>query len=171
VKILNPGEQVKAVPDKARVIVIDELNQEVPIVDYDGCLMYPGGKIDDGETPVMAGRRELSEELGITIPEPKKLFTFQLMAENYPERDGTITPQRLLETDYFLAKMPEIKLGQRNLTEKEKLGKVAIKLVKINQLLEHIESHKTENERWPYFKSEITIVTRRLLELMVRLGG
>lgn len=42
-----------------------------------GMLEFPGGKIEDGETPEMAGRREVLEEVGITIPHQSSLVLFK----------------------------------------------------------------------------------------------
>lgn len=44
-----------------------------------GMLEFPGGKIEAGETPEMAGRREVFEEVGIEIPKevPLVLFKYQ----------------------------------------------------------------------------------------------
>ena len=44
-----------------------------------GMLEFPGGKIEVGETPEMAGRREVLEEVGLEIPSivPLVLFKYQ----------------------------------------------------------------------------------------------
>lgn len=44
-----------------------------------GMLEFPGGKIEDGETPETAARREVHEEVGIEIPASSvlKLYKYQ----------------------------------------------------------------------------------------------
>src|SRR3954470_10334255 len=49
----------------------------------------PGGRCDEGETPVMAALRELHEELGLEIGEQNVL----VLLDDYPTRSGyLITP-------------------------------------------------------------------------------
>ncbi len=42
-----------------------------------GMLEFPGGKIEEGETPEIAGRREVLEEVGIDLKSPIVLFKYQ----------------------------------------------------------------------------------------------
>jgi 8-oxo-dGTP diphosphatase len=54
---------------------------------FQGMWEFPGGKIDDGESPEQALARELAEELGIELLEVRP---FMQLEHDYPDRSVSI---------------------------------------------------------------------------------
>ena len=167
-KILEGCDSESRRPDKARAFIIDE-NNNVAISDYAGCLMFPGGKLDDGETSLEAVKREVREETGMNIDENdyQKQFTLRTVADEYPARDGTITKNRMQYIDYYSANVPRINFDSTNLTDKEQSAGYMNLAVKSDELMELIIDHKTNNERWPFFKGELLVASNKLLKEVV----
>jgi 8-oxo-dGTP pyrophosphatase MutT (NUDIX family) len=65
------------------------------------CFYLPGGKVDDGETPTTALRREIAEELNITLTENDITFYTHITAPAYGESTGVI-----MEQDCFFVTKP-----------------------------------------------------------------
>ena len=61
-------------------ILIQQRSRNVPMA---GLWEFPGGKVEHGESPKMALRRELQEELGITLRQAKFFFNFNFQ---YPDQ-------------------------------------------------------------------------------------
>ena len=73
----------------AAALVIDADNKLLLVRKRDTtAFMQPGGKIEPGEVPVEALRRELCEELGLVVPEglPTYLGRFSALAAHEPGR-------------------------------------------------------------------------------------
>ena len=52
-----------------------------------GKLEFPGGKIEDSESPEVAARREVLEEVGISIPEKSRLVLFKLQEYSHETKN------------------------------------------------------------------------------------
>ena len=57
-------DEVQEFSIKVRALLFDEYNR-ILIANYGNVILLPGGKIDEGETNLMAITRELSEEIGL----------------------------------------------------------------------------------------------------------
>jgi 8-oxo-dGTP diphosphatase len=67
---------LRDIKDSGFKVWVQERLEEGPLF---GLWEFPGGKIETGETPEAAARREVHEEVGFIIPadSPLKLFKFQ----------------------------------------------------------------------------------------------
>ncbi|HEY0951967.1 NUDIX domain-containing protein [Nocardioides sp.] len=51
-----------------------------------GMFMLPGGKLEPGESPAQAARREVAEEVGLAVSDLELLGEFTAQAANEPDR-------------------------------------------------------------------------------------
>jgi len=67
------------VDDDGRTLLVRKANTDF--------YMQPGGKIEPGETPLAALKRELMEELGVAVPDAQMRYlgTFSEVAANEPD--------------------------------------------------------------------------------------
>ena len=65
------------------------------------CFYLPGGKIDNGETPTLALRREIKEELNVLLKDEDIAYYTHITAPAYGETNGVI-----MEQDCFLLHKP-----------------------------------------------------------------
>ncbi|HET9824985.1 MAG TPA: NUDIX domain-containing protein [Chitinophagaceae bacterium] len=63
------------------------------------CFYLPGGKVDSGETPLQALRREIKEELDVTLSDGDLEYYAHITAPAYGENDGI-----MMEQDCFFIK-------------------------------------------------------------------
>ena len=156
---INP---TKDTPDKVRAVIVDAAAQTV-VCDYDGSLMFPGGKVGPGESLEEAVHREVREELGTDVGGGAPLFTIGMTAENYPLVGGGVRAVHRVETAYVLFSVREFVFGERELTDRER-GVLAYNVVALRGLRSLMEIHQTNNPRAPFFRAEMMAATRRLMK-------
>ena len=151
-------DEVQEFSIKVRALLFDEYNR-ILIANYGNVILLPGGKIDEGETNLMAITRELSEEIGQNYSGEELEFftTLNYFQKDYPKRDGTFQ-NRLVQTHYFLARYKGIKKNTQKLTEKEKKDNFKLELVSLNELENIILNNKNDNPRNIYFQRELLMI-------------
>lgn len=152
--------------DKARAIIADNKGNVI-ISNYDGCLIFPGGKLNDNKDSYDAVIREVKEESGLEVAGGKRILTIHSAHKNYPEVDGTVAAEKRVNTDYSYFKTDN-EICDGALTDHEKLGHFAIYKVLLDDLPNIIKEHKTENERWLFFMDEMTMALMSLAALKRR---
>lgn len=144
-----PSSSVIAVVGK-KIIVLDQ--QQPGRSSYPS---LPGGKIEPGETPEAAARRELLEEAGYTTPD---LTLFKLYNEH----------SKIDYDDYVFLAKDCVKTGKQNLDSGEK---IKVKLVTFDQFLQLVRNPDTaiprglQHEMW-----EALLNKNKKTELKKKLG-
>lgn len=89
---------------------------------YKAYWSFPGGLIDDGETPAQAGVREVEEEIGLVIAQEKLRFALVVDRESPQMR----TYQFVFEYDIAAEEVANIVLDKTELSEYALVSKLEI---------------------------------------------
>ena len=140
---------------KVRAIIKTE-DDKFLIANYGGVLMFPGGKLEDGEYLVPAILRELKEEIGVeySVTDIEPLTAFKQFQPNYPTREGKIV-DRTINTFYFIVPYKGINIEAAKLSEKEKTGNFKLEFLTEEEIYNFIKNNKTNNPRKKWFIKEL----------------
>ena len=117
--------------DKNRVLV-----EEKTGTNYTGGLVFPGGHVEEGESLTEAVIREMKEETGLTIRNPKPCGF-----KNWIEEDGTRYLVLLYKTDQFEGELKESEEGRVFWLERKDLPTANL-IWNMRELLEIFEGDK-----------------------------
>ncbi len=147
-------EEITEVLDKARIVLRNDDDQFV-LSHFERVYFLPGGKIELGETPVDAVKRELKEETNINILlddiEPFVLVKNYL--RDYESNDGTIV-NRLVNTYYFTGFTSKDDIEYFNLTVPEKRDDLRSFYIDMEEAVELLKEYNKENPKATYLALE-----------------
>ena len=156
--IINKGklkeDEITDVIDKARIVLRNE-EDDITLTRFNRVYFLPGGKIEEGETPVDTIKREVMEETNINVLlddiEPFVLVKNYL--RDYKLSDGTIV-NRLINTYYFTGFTSKDNIEYFNLTVEEKHDNLRAFFASMEDAIELLKEYDKENPRATYLAIE-----------------
>ena len=141
---------------KSRAI-INNSEGKILIANYGGVYLFPGGSIEERETPEKAVIREIKEEIGIEFEVLKPLVKMRHFQFNYPTRENTTT-DRLVITYYYAGQANQIQMENANQTQEENKENFQVGFYSIDEIKHLIRKNNTQNPRNRYFNEELDTI-------------
>lgn len=147
-------EEITDVIDKARIVLRNE-DDDITLARFNRVYFLPGGKLENGETPVDTIKREVMEETNINVLlddiEPFLLVKHYL--RDYELNDGTIA-NRLINTYYFTGFTTKDNIEYFNLTVEEKHDNLRAFFASMEDAEELLKEYDKENPKATYLAIE-----------------
>lgn len=157
--VINVGDIIKydRVTKKARLVSIKD--NKILIANYNGYFMLPGGKVDGEETFEETLKREIEEELGISLHNVNELVTVNTYAKNYSSRLDDKVLDKKIQTVYFTTEEEiDINIKRKKLSEKEKEGRFIIGYIDINELIDKIQKADLNDKQRIYANEVLNVI-------------
>ena len=162
--VINKGklkdDELTEVLEKSRIVLRND-NDEIVMTRFKRVYFLPGGKIEEGETPVDTIKRELYEETNINIllDDIEPFVVVKNYLRDYEIDDGSIV-NRLVITYYFTGFTSDDNIEYFNLTREEKEDNLRGFFIEMSEAEELIAEYDKENPRATYLALE----TKKVLE-------
>lgn len=145
---------------KSRVIIYNPNDKKIILCNYGGIYLLPGGKIDSGENPLEAVKRETEEETGLVFNEESFIYGFMTSSaqRNYIGRDTRKTTKALVEFVFFVDYSCLVDNKENILTEKEKNDNYSYSWVTIDEAINLIENNNTTNPRTSLYEGPLLAI-------------
>ena len=156
--ILNKGklkdEELTDVLEKSRIVLRND-NDELVFARFGRVYMLPGGKIEEGETPVDTVKRELMEEttINILLDDIEPFAVVYNYLRDYEIEDGSLV-NRLVKTYYFSGYTTDDTIEYFNLTKNEKEDNLRGFFIDMEEGIELLQDYNKENPRAVYLALE-----------------
>ena len=163
--VLNKGklkdEEVTEVLEKSRIVLRNDDN-EVVFTRFGRIYFLPGGKIENGETPVDTIKRELMEETNINIllDDIEPFAVVKNYLRDYELSDGSLV-NRLVKTYYFTGYTSDDDIEYFNLTKVEKEDNLRAFFIDIDEGIELLDDYDKENPKAVY----LTLETKKIIDI------
>lgn len=147
-------DELTDVIEKARIVLRND-NDELVFARFGRVYMLPGGKIEMGETPVDAVKRELMEEttINILLDDTEPFAVTYNYLRDYELNDGTLV-NRLVKTYYFTGYTSDETIEYFNLTQNEKEDNLRGFFIDIDEGIELLQDYNKENPKATYLALE-----------------
>ena len=149
--------------DSVKVRLLSIKDGNLLVANYAGFYMLPGGKVDKDESLIDALKREVSEEVGISISDAdiKELVCVDNYQTNYPS-DGELISKHT-KTYYYLLEdlLPDNVMS--HLSDREMLYNFYLQTININDLVNELEK-RCSNVKEIYFSRELLQVLEYYLK-------
>ena len=153
-------EEITEVLEKSRIVLRND-DDEIILTRFGRVYFLPGGKIEEGETPVDTIKREVMEEttINVLLDDIEPFVVVKNYLRDYELKDGSLV-NRLVITYYFTGFTSDDTIEYFNLTKVEKEDNLRGFFIELDEALELISDYNKDNPKASY----LAIETKSVLE-------
>lgn len=150
------------VVNKVRAVILNKEGKAL-LVKYAGLYMLPGGRVDSGEQPLEALKREILEESGIEIDisDAQEFLQIDSYSKKYYSREHNELINRITHTKiYFVETNQDINEQKKKLTQSEIEENHKISFENLSVIPYLVQMNKTDNNKKIEFDREILTILK-----------